>query len=105
MALEKFPHPAGRICGCLLIVFQPVTEHDPTGLQVRVVETVVRTGIDDLLDLRPLGAPAGDLMGAVSRRRPIIEGTNEDERGYLRTRPCKHARRIERNPGTEPHVV
>src|SRR5262245_34681743 len=41
VALKKFPHPAGRICGCLLIVFQPVTKHGPAGLKLRVVETVV----------------------------------------------------------------
>ena len=27
--LKKFPHPTGRIGGCLLVVFQPVTKRNP----------------------------------------------------------------------------
>src|SRR5258705_2065112 len=36
--LKKFPHPTGRIGGCLLVVFQPVTKYVPAGLELRVVE-------------------------------------------------------------------
>src|SRR6266481_4379987 len=36
--LKKFPHPTGRIGGCLLVVFQPVTKYFPAGLELRVVE-------------------------------------------------------------------
>src|SRR6266700_5612879 len=50
VALKKFPHPAGRIGGCLLVVFQPVTKYFPAGLELRVVETVVNAGVDDLLE-------------------------------------------------------
>jgi hypothetical protein len=47
--VEKFPHPAGRIGGCLLIVLQPVTKHDPAGLDIPIVETMVSVRIDDQL--------------------------------------------------------
>src|SRR5215475_8671905 len=87
VALKKFPHPAGRICGCLLIVFQPVTKHGPAGLKLRVVETVVNAGVDDLLDRHPVGAPGVNFLGAVCRRRPLVEASNKNERGGITRRP------------------
>ena len=102
MAIEKLPHLATRISRCVAVVFHPVTEHGPAGLQVRVIETVVRAGKDDLLDLRALVAPADDLFGAVCRRRPIVEGPNEFERGYPRTRSLRACTedRTQPPPGT-----
>src|SRR6516164_8911738 len=56
MPAEKLSHPAGRIGGCLLVVFEPVTKHGPAGLELRVIETVVNVGVDDLLDRHSVGA-------------------------------------------------
>src|SRR4029450_12658100 len=71
----------------------------------RVIESVVRAGIDNELDWRPVAAPAGDFIGAVCRRRPIVEGPNEDERGYPRTRHGLLTWRIERSRRPEPQVA
>src|SRR5215471_15152593 len=82
MPVEKFSHPAGRIGGCLLVVFEPVTKHGPAGLELRVEETVVNAGVDDLLDRHPVDAPGVNFLGAVCRRCPIVEGSNKNEHGY-----------------------
>ena len=39
------------------VIFHPVAEQCPAGSEARVIETMVRTGIDDLFDRRPLSAP------------------------------------------------
>ena len=80
-------HPAGRIGGCLLVVFQPVTKYFPARLELRVVETVVNAGIDDELYRRSVSAPGVNFVGAVCRRRPFVEGSNKNERGYHRAPP------------------
>jgi hypothetical protein len=49
--------------------------------------------------------PAGDFIGTVCRRRPIVQGPNEDERGYPRTSHCLLAGRVERSRGPEPQVA
>src|SRR5262249_5815487 len=97
VAVEKLVQAVVCIFRCLAVVFQPVLEHRPTGLEVRVIKSMVRAGIDDQLDWRPVIAPAGDLLGALGRRCPIVEGANEDERGYPRTRNGLHAWGIERS--------
>src|SRR5438552_379936 len=66
---------------------------------------MVRAGIDNQLDWRPVVAPAGDFGGAVCRRRPIVEGPDEDERRNPRTRRCPLAWRIERRRRAEPQVA
>src|SRR5437763_17129881 len=93
------------IVRCLAVVFQPVTKQDPAGLEVQVIESMVRAGIDNKLDWRPVAAPAGGFIGAVCRRRPIVEGPDEDQRGYRRTRPCVLTGRIERSRRPEPQVA
>ena len=93
------------IVRCRAVVFQPVIEQGHAGLQMRVVESVVGAGVDHELDWRPVVAPAGDFIGAVCRRRPIVEGPNEDERGDPRTRPCLPTWRIERRRRPEPQVA
>ena len=85
MAIEKLVQAVICIVRCRSVVFHPVTKQYRSGLEVRVIESMVRAGIDNELDWRP--APAGDFIAAVCRRRPIVEGPNEDERGYPRTRP------------------
>src|SRR5215510_10810718 len=105
VALEKFAHPTGRICGCLLIVFQPVTKHGPAGLELRVVETVVNAGVDDLLDRHPVGAPSVNFLGAVCRRRPLVEGSSKNERGDHQAPHWGLAQGIERNPCMKLHIA
>ena len=105
VAIEKLVQAVICVVRRLAVVFQPVTEQGPAGLEVRVIETMVRAGIDDQLDRRPVVAPAGDSIGTVCRRRPIVEGANEDECGYPGTCPCETARRIERSRRPEPQVA
>ena len=104
VAVEKLAQAVTCIVRCLAVVFQPVTKHGPAGLEVRVIEAM-GTGIDNQLDWRPVVAPAGDFIGAVCRRRPIVERPNEDERGYRRTRRCLLTWRIERNRRPEPQIA
>src|SRR6266436_4273106 len=86
VAIEKLVQAVTCIVRCLAVLFHPVIKQGHAGLEVRVIESVVRAGIDNELDWRPVVAPAGDFIGAVRRRRPIVEGPNEDKRGYPRTR-------------------
>jgi hypothetical protein len=58
VAVEKLVQAVTCIVRCLAVVFQPVTKHRPAGLKVRVIESMVRAGIDDELDWRPIVAPA-----------------------------------------------
>src|SRR5262245_18830086 len=102
MPVEKFRHPAARIGGCLLVVFQPVTKHGSAGLELRVVETVVNAGVDDLLDRHPVGAPGVDFLGAVCRRRPLVEGSNKNERGDHQAPRYGPAQGIKCNHCTKP---
>src|ERR1700722_194311 len=105
MAIEKPVQAVTCIVRRRGVVFHPVTKHYRSGLEVRVIESVVRAGIDNEFDWRPVVAPAGDFIGAICRRRPIVEGPYEDERGYLRTRPCLPTWRIERRRRPEPPVA
>src|SRR5215510_3276357 len=105
MAIEKLVQAASCIVRRLAVVFQPVIEHGPAGLEVRVIESMIRAGIDNQLERRSVLAPAGDFIGAVCRRRPIVEGSNEDERGYPRTRPCPLTWGIERSRRAESQVA
>src|SRR5215471_15362524 len=105
VAIEKLVQAVTCIVRCLAVVFQPVTKHGPARLQVRVIETVVRAGIHNKLDWRPVVAPGGDFVGTVCRRRPIVEGSDKDERGYPRTRPCPLTWRVERSRRLEPQVA
>ena len=57
VVIEELQHPVARFVGGLAVVFHPVAEQYPAGLEARVIETMVRTGIDDLFDGRPLSAP------------------------------------------------
>src|SRR5215469_14121234 len=66
---------------------------------------MVGAGVDDQLDWRPVVAPAGDLIGAVCRRCPIVDGPDENERGYPRTHRGLLARRIERSRRPESQVA
>src|SRR6476469_7194351 len=97
VAIEKLVQAVTCIVRCLAVVFQPVTKQGRAGLEVPVIESMMRAGIDNELDWRPVVAPAGDFIGAVCRRRPIVDGSNEDERGYPRTCRCLLAWRIERS--------
>lgn len=74
MAIEKLVQALICIVRCRGVVFHPVTKQYRSGLEVRVIESVVRAGIDDELDWRPVVAPAGDFIEAVCRRRPLVEG-------------------------------
>jgi len=105
VAIEKLVQAVTCIVRCLLVVFQPVTQHGPAGLKVRVIETVVRAGIHNKLDWRPVVAPGGDFVGTVCRRRPIVEGPDKDERGYPRTRRCLLTWRVERSRRPEAQVA
>src|SRR6266404_374053 len=105
VAIEKLVQAVICIVRCLAVVFQPVIKQGRAGLEVRVIESVVRAGVDNQLDWRPVVAPAGDFIGAVCRRRPIVEGPNEDERGYPRSRHGLLAWRIERSRRPEPQVA
>jgi hypothetical protein len=53
MTIEKLVQAVTRIVRCLAVVFQPVTKQYRPGLEVRVIESMVRTGIDNELDSRP----------------------------------------------------
>src|SRR3954469_6054253 len=79
VAIEKLVQAVTCIVRCLAVVFHPVTKQGRAGLEVRVIKSMVRAGIDNELDWRPVVAPAGDFVGAVCRRRPIVEGPDEDE--------------------------
>src|SRR5262245_2971050 len=96
MVLEKLPHALARIDRRLAVVFHPMAKHGRTGLEVRVIETMVGAGIGDLLDGRSLATPSDDLARAVFGGRPIVGGTNQ-KRGYLRAQRYQLARRIECN--------
>src|ERR1700716_1177204 len=86
VAIEKLVQAVTCIVRRLAVVFHPVTEQGRAGLKVRIIESMVRAGIDNELDWRAVVAPAGDFIGAVRRRRPVVERPDEDERGYPRTR-------------------
>src|SRR5215470_15848307 len=105
MAIEKLVQAVTCVVRCRLVVFQPVTQHGPAGLKVRVIETVVRAGIHNELDWRPVVAPGGDFVGTVCRRRPVVESPDEDERGYRRTRRRLLTWRVERSRRLEPQVA
>src|SRR6266496_6707312 len=105
MAIEKLVQAVICIVRCRGVVFHPVTKQYRSGLEVRVIECMVRAGIDNELDWRPVVAPAGDFIGALCRRRPIVEGPNEDEHGYPRTRPCLPTWRIERSRRPERYCL
>src|SRR5262245_7777862 len=105
VSIEKLVEAMTCIVRRLAVVFQPVTEDGPAGLKVRVIETVVRVGIDNKLDWRPVVAPGDDFVGTVCSRRPIVEGPDKDERGYPRTRPCLLTWRVERSRRLEPQVA
>src|SRR5262245_33816430 len=105
MAIEKPPHPVACIVHCVAVVFDPVTKELPARLEVRVIETMVSAGIDDLLDRWSLGAPVADSARAVFGQRPIVEGANENERGYLGAHQLRSARRIECNRRPKPQIA
>src|SRR5437764_1291318 len=105
MAIEKSVQAVSRIVRRLAVVFQPVTKQGRAGLEVRVIESMMRAGINNELDWRPVVAPAGDFIGAVCRRRPIVEGPDQDERGYPRTCHCLPTWRIERSRRPEPQIA
>ena len=69
--------PAARIGGCLLVIFRPATKCGSAGLELRVVETVVIAGVDDLLDRHPVSVPQASIFweqsaaGVHSSRAPI----------------------------------
>jgi hypothetical protein len=50
VAIEKLVQAVIRIVRCLAVVFQPVIKHRPAGLEVRVIESMVRAGIDNQLN-------------------------------------------------------
>ena len=60
VAIEKLAQAAIRIVRGRAVVLQPVIEHRPAGLEILVIKSMVRAGIDDELDRRPVAAPAGD---------------------------------------------
>jgi hypothetical protein len=105
MAIEKLEQAVTCVVRCLAVVFHSMTKQDRSGLEVRVKESVVRAGIDNEIDWRPVVAPAGYFVGAVCRRRPIVEGPDEDDRGYSRTGPCLLTWRIERSRRLESQVA
>ena len=47
VAIEKLVQAVTCIVRCLAVVFQPVIKHRPAGLEVLVIESMVRSGIDD----------------------------------------------------------
>ena len=47
VVIEKLAQAASRIVRCLAVVFHPVTKQRPAGLKVRVIESMVRAGIDN----------------------------------------------------------
>src|SRR5215472_13111423 len=105
VAIEKLVQAAICIVSRLAVVFQPVIEHFPAGLQVLVIESMVCAGIDHQFDWRPVVAPADDSPGAVRRRRPIVKRSNEDERGYAGTRLCPITWGIKRSRRAESQVA
>src|SRR5215475_2622201 len=105
VAIEKLVQAVSSIVRCLAVVFQPVPQHGLAGLEVRVIETVVRAGIHYKLDWRPVVTPGGDFVGTVCRRCPIVERPDKDERGYPRTRRCLLTWRVERSRRPEPQVA
>lgn len=105
MVVEKLVQTVTCIVRCRAIVFQPVIKNHPAWLELRVIESMVRAGIDDKLDWWPVVAPAGNLVGTVCRRRPIVAGPNENERWYSRTRPRQPTWRIKRSRRPKPQVA
>jgi hypothetical protein len=47
VAIEKLVQAVTCIVRCLAVVFQPVTKQGPAGLEVRIIESMVRAGIDN----------------------------------------------------------
>jgi len=92
VTIEKPVQALTCILRCLAVVFQPVIKHRSAGLEVLVIESMVRAGIDDEFDRRPLAAPVGDFIGAVCRRRPIVERPNEDQRPDAPLPACREGR-------------
>src|SRR5437868_6578440 len=105
MAIEKLVQALTCIVRCRAIVFQSVIKNHPAGLELRVIESMVRARINDELDWWPVVAPAGNLIGTICRRRPIVAGPNENERGYSRTRPRPPTWRIKRSRRPKPQVT
>jgi hypothetical protein len=50
VAIEKLVQAVTCVVRCLAVVFQPLIEHRPAGLEVPVIESMVRAGIDDQFD-------------------------------------------------------
>jgi hypothetical protein len=86
-AIEKPVQAMICIVRGFAVIFQPVIEHGRAGPEVGVIESVGRAGIDDQFNRRPGAAPAPNLVGAVCRRRPIVERAYEDERGVSPAAP------------------
>jgi hypothetical protein len=105
MVVEKLVQAVTCIVRCRAIVFQSVIKNHPAGLELRVIESMVRARINDELDWWPVIAPAGNLVGTVCRRCPIVAGPNENERGYSRTRPRPSTWRIKRSRRPKPQVT
>jgi hypothetical protein len=57
VAIEKLVQAVTCIVRCRAVVFHPVIKQGHAGLEVRVIESVVRAGIDNELDWRPVVAP------------------------------------------------
>src|SRR4051794_30802433 len=105
MAIEKLVQAMSRVVRRRAVVFQPVTKQYRSGLELRVIETMIRAGINDEIDWRPVVTPAGNFIGAVRRRRPIVEVPNEDERGHPGARHCLPTWRVERCRRPESRVA
>src|SRR5712664_1162664 len=57
VAIEKLVQAVTCIVRCLAIVFQPVIKQGRAGLEMPVIKSMIRAGIDNELDRRPVVAP------------------------------------------------
>src|SRR5690242_8207488 len=81
IAVEKLVQTVTCIVRSRAIVFQVVTKDRPAGLQLRIVESMVRGGIDDEFDRWAVLTPVCKFDGAVFCRCPIVDCPDENERG------------------------
>jgi putative ABC transport system substrate-binding protein len=76
VAIEKLMQAVSCIVRRSAVVFHPVTKQYRSGFEMRVIESVVRAGIDNELDWWPVVAPAGVATRALQVTKEVAPGVS-----------------------------